>query len=74
MGEYNFASQYQQSYEIVLDRPTLTEIIVDALGKNRSLIFSTEDGDDAAVSRTRLRSIHALETTGRNTDGLRKHP
>ena len=33
-------------YEIVLDRPTLTEIIVDALEKNRSLIFSAEDGDD----------------------------
>jgi hypothetical protein len=33
-------------YEIVLDRSTLTEIIVDALGKNRSLIFSAEDGDD----------------------------
>src|SRR6266849_1728047 len=33
-------------YEIVLDRPTLTEIIVDALGKNRSLIFTAEDGDD----------------------------
>ncbi|NGX93892.1 MAG: hypothetical protein G4V63_01150, partial [Candidatus Afipia apatlaquensis] len=33
-------------YEIVLDRPTLNEIIVDALGKNRSLIFSAEDGED----------------------------
>jgi hypothetical protein len=33
-------------YEILLDRPTLTEIIVDALQKNRSLIFSAEDGDE----------------------------
>jgi hypothetical protein len=33
-------------YEIVLDRPTLTEIIVDALDKNRSLIFSGEEGDE----------------------------
>ncbi|NEW97148.1 Wadjet anti-phage system protein JetA family protein [Rhodopseudomonas sp. BR0G17] len=33
-------------YEIVLDRSALTEIIVDALAKNRSLIFSGEDGDE----------------------------
>lgn len=33
-------------YEIVLDRSTLNEIIVDALGKSRSLIFSAEDADD----------------------------
>lgn len=33
-------------YEIVLDRPTLTEIIVDALEKNRALIFSAEEGDE----------------------------
>jgi hypothetical protein len=33
-------------YEIVLDRLALTEIIVDALDKNRSLIFSGEEGDE----------------------------
>jgi hypothetical protein len=33
-------------YEIVLDRQTLTEIIVDALAKNRSLVFSNEQGDE----------------------------
>lgn len=33
-------------YDIVLDRPTLAEIIVGSLDKNRSLIFSGEEGDE----------------------------
>lgn len=33
-------------YDIILDRPTLTDIIVDALSKNRDLIFNAEEGDE----------------------------
>jgi hypothetical protein len=36
-------------YEIVLDRLALTEIIVDALDKNRSLIFSGENENAAQL-------------------------
>lgn len=33
-------------YEIVLDRLTLTDIIIDVLERNRALIFSAEGGDE----------------------------
>ncbi|WP_445220047.1 hypothetical protein ACKWRH_08000 [Bradyrhizobium sp. Pa8] len=47
---------------IVLDRSALTEIIVDALDKNRSLIFSGEEGDEE-LDEAGMAILSSLRTT-----------